>query len=92
MDRRQFLRRSGLAVAGGLVAGNAALELFERLTHRKVWALGGLPTQVVSGVDRWGTVRYVALYSSWSGTRIAVLPVSDGDRLTADFSGLRLDG
>lgn len=43
MDRRSFLRRSTLALAGGLLVGDAALEAFDRLTHRKVFALGGLP-------------------------------------------------
>lgn len=44
MNRRLFLRRAGIATVGGLVTGNAALEMFERLTHRKVWALGGMPS------------------------------------------------
>jgi|SRR3990172_5453252 len=35
--RRDFLRRTSLALAGGLLLGDAALEAFERLTHRKVW-------------------------------------------------------
>lgn len=43
MDRRSFLRRSTIALAGGLVLGDAALEAFERLTHRKVFALGAPP-------------------------------------------------
>jgi len=42
LDRRTFLRRSALAL-GGLMVGDAALEAFERLTHRPVFALGGLP-------------------------------------------------
>ena len=41
LSRRAFLTRSTLAV-GGLLVGDAALEAFERLTHRKVFALGGL--------------------------------------------------
>lgn len=36
--RRDFLRRTSLALAGGLIVGDAALELFERLTHRPVFA------------------------------------------------------
>lgn len=44
--RRDFLRRTSLAIAGGLVVGDAALELFERLTHKKVWALGPMPYTV----------------------------------------------
>ena len=43
MDRRAFLRSTSLALAGGLVVGDAAMELYERLTHRKVWALGAVP-------------------------------------------------
>lgn len=42
LDRRTFLRRSALAL-GGLMVGDAALEAFERFTHHKVFALGGLP-------------------------------------------------
>ena len=41
--RRAFLRRSAIALVGGLLLGDAALDAFERLTHRKVWALGGPP-------------------------------------------------
>lgn len=54
MDRRAFLRRSSIALAGGLVLGDAALEAFERLTHRKVFALGGLPESPIgiSGMER----------------------------------------
>ena len=43
MDRRSFLRRSTIALAGGLLVGDAAIEAFDRLTHRKVFALGGVP-------------------------------------------------
>ena len=42
LDRRTFLRRTSLALAGGLLVGDAALEAFERLTHRKVFALGNV--------------------------------------------------
>lgn len=38
MNRRDFLYS-----LGGLLTGAAALDAFERLTHRKVFALGGLP-------------------------------------------------
>lgn len=41
-NRRDFLRRGAIALAGGLLVGDAALEAFERLTHRKVFALGSL--------------------------------------------------
>ena len=40
LSRRDFLRRGSIALAGGLLVGDAALEAFERLTHRKVFALG----------------------------------------------------
>lgn len=41
MNRRDWLKRTSLALAGGLVLGDAAMEAYERLTHKKVWALGG---------------------------------------------------
>lgn len=34
-SRRDFLRRTSLALAGGLIVGDAAMELFERLTHHR---------------------------------------------------------
>jgi len=40
MDRRAFLRRTSLAIAGGLVLGPQVMEMYERLNHKKVWALG----------------------------------------------------
>lgn len=42
MNRRGFLTRSGLAL-GALIVGDEVLETLDRLTHRKVWALGGIP-------------------------------------------------
>lgn len=39
MNRRDWLKRTSLALAGGLVLGDAAMEAFERLTHRKVFAM-----------------------------------------------------
>lgn len=42
MNRRGFLTQSGLAL-GALLVGDAALEAMDRLAHRKVWALGGVP-------------------------------------------------
>ena len=42
MDRRSFLRRTSLALPA-LLVGDAALEAFERLSHRKVFALGDIP-------------------------------------------------
>lgn len=41
-DRRTFLTKSGLAL-GALIVGDEVLEVLDRLTHRKVFALGGLP-------------------------------------------------
>lgn len=40
LDRRTFVRRTALALAGGLVLGDEALALFERLTHSRIFALG----------------------------------------------------
>jgi hypothetical protein len=42
MNRRNFLTRSGLAL-GALIVGDEVLETLDRLTHRKVYALGGVP-------------------------------------------------
>lgn len=44
--RREFLRKSSIVLATSLIVGDEALEAFERLTHRKVWALGGLPPKL----------------------------------------------
>lgn len=41
-SRRAFLTRSGLAL-GALIVGDEMLEALDRLTHRKVFALGGMP-------------------------------------------------
>lgn len=46
MDRRQFLRKGLVALAGGLIVGDAALEMLDQLTHKKVWAGWDAP--------RWG--------------------------------------
>lgn len=62
LTRRDFLRRTSLALAGGLLLGDAALEAFERLTHRKVFALGAPVPRVTFFADkvqdratfRWG--------------------------------------
>lgn len=61
LTRRDFLRRGSLALAGGLLVGDAALEAFERLSHRKVFALGGLPDR-----KKWYSVMYSG---SWPSTR-----------------------
>lgn len=38
LARRDFIRRTSLALAGGLLVGDAALQMFERLTHSRVFA------------------------------------------------------
>ena len=62
LDRRSFISRTSIAVAGGLLVGDAALELFERLTLSKVFALGELPmtaSDILARRDQhnriWGT-------------------------------------
>src|SRR3990167_8126057 len=62
MDRRAFLRRTSLALAGGLIVGDAALEMFERLNHSKVFALGGITRTIP-----------VYLQTSWIGTGAMIL-------------------
>lgn len=52
MDRRSFLRRTSIALAGGLVVGDAALELFERLTHtRSLFPSAAIPGYGESVID-----------------------------------------
>lgn len=41
MNRRDWLKRTSLALAGGLVLGDEVMEQYERLTHKRIWALGG---------------------------------------------------
>lgn len=50
MDRRLFLRRAAIALAGGLIVGDAALEAMERLTHvRKSFPVAGIqPTPMTA--------------------------------------------
>src|SRR3990167_9610905 len=62
MDRRAFLRRTSLALAGGLIVGDAALEMFERLNHSKVFALGGITRTIP-----------VYLQTSWIGAGAMIL-------------------
>jgi hypothetical protein len=50
MNRRNFLTRSGLAL-GALIVGDEVLEMLDRLTHRKVYALGGVPRQQETMID-----------------------------------------
>lgn len=42
VNRRDWLTKTSLALAGGLVLGNEVMEQYERLTHKRIWALGGL--------------------------------------------------
>jgi hypothetical protein len=58
MDRRSFLRRTSLALAGGLVLGNEAMEMYERLTHKKVWAMGRMPGPLP-------TIQWNGLTQTW---------------------------
>ena len=58
MIRRDFLRKTSLALAGGLLVGPAALEAFERLTwRRKFWpgaTFVGRPMHIAPGkVGQW---------------------------------------
>lgn len=68
--RRDFFKRSSIVLAGGLIFGDAALEAFERLTHRKVFALGGLPEPKL-----WhGMVG--ASYPQWEAAPVAGGPLT----------------
>ena len=50
MIRRDFLRKTSLALAGGLLVGPAALEVFERLTwRRKFWPGAAMMTVELTG-------------------------------------------
>ena len=64
MDRRSFLRRTSIALAGGLILGDAAMELFERLTYTRTlfpsaeihrWPLGIADMMVSSSVYKLDT-------------------------------------
>lgn len=59
MNRRDWLKKTSITLAGGLILGDAALELFEKLTHRKVFALGGLSDQHLWGLS-------TSTYPDWS--------------------------
>ena len=61
MDRRDFLRRTSLALAGGLVVGPQVMEMYEQaslrddlldymamVNHKKVFALGAIPGWTVT--------------------------------------------
>ena len=69
-SRRDFLRKTSLALAGGLILGDAALEAFERLTHRKVWAgadFGG----TFDGISRSTWQEWSVHYDSTSAGRFS---------------------
>jgi hypothetical protein len=55
LDRRQWLTRTSLAIAGGLLLGNEAMEMYEKLTHKKVWAMGAMPRrfEIYAGFPPW---------------------------------------
>lgn len=89
-SRREFLTRLGLAVAGGLIVGDAAMSLFEWLTHRKVFALGQMPNladvELTTGLqagmfstflrpgDKYTGIRRVMI----DGAEAAVMPIGNG--------------
>ena len=69
MDRRNFLRRTSLALAGGLVVGPQVMEMYEqaslrddlldymaRVNHKTVFALGAIPLP---------TIRTSTLSETW---------------------------
>ena len=58
MNRRNFLTRSGLAL-GALIVGDEVLETLDRLTHRKVWALGAIPQPDTLPPLQWRWVRSI---------------------------------
>ena len=71
MDQRDFLRRTSLALAGGLVVGPQVMEMYEqaslrddlldymaRVNHKKVFALGAMPNKREPGDVRWATTWY----------------------------------
>jgi hypothetical protein len=65
MLRRDFLRRTSLALAGGLILGDEALEAFARLTHQRksfpgadVWPSGMTDMLTSSSVHNLNTTTY----------------------------------
>ena len=91
MDRRSFLRRASLALPA-LLVGDAALEAFERLSHRKVFALGGLPNQPWHGLGYYfddpntitplAPIRRLTNYNAWPKGVIDLETSSSVHRLT----------
>lgn len=62
MERRDFLKRTSIALAGGLILGDAALEAFERLTHRRTMfpsaGVGGRLIEWRGEMDAAGTLYW----------------------------------
>ena len=85
MDRRSFLTRSTLALAGGLLVGDAALEAFERLTHRKVFALGGWRSVVAADLS-WDKVQDRSAVSASLTLRWSDGTVSNQRRSVTSFA------
>jgi len=84
LNRRDFLRKSLIAGVGGLLLGDAALEAFERLTHRKVFALGGLPPLQPYRVDVTDAELSEMLRKLYSDIRVEMMPA-----LTPAFQAIR---
>ena len=78
--RREFLRRAGLVLLG-LLTGDAALDAFARLTHkRKYFALGALPNDGSNFLGYWILCggNQMPLFRMPNGDlRTSTLPVSD---------------
>ena len=77
-SRRAFLRRTSLALAGGILLGDAALELFARLTHRRTmfpsaWPeLHGVPWSMAPGPESLYTIDSFGEGNFTSGGRIVL--------------------
>lgn len=91
MDRRDFLRRTSLALAGGLVVGPEAIEAFERLAHRPVFALGHPAPRVTFAVDKVQDRGFYFITASVLEYG-RLMPVEHRSHCTdATFTGQRLD-
>lgn len=70
-NRRNFLTRSGLAL-GALIVGDAALEAMERLTHKRIFALGMPTTSVTFSISKVHDISfydYEAVVKTWNYER-----------------------
>ena len=90
--RRDFLRRSSLALAGGLIVGDAALELLDRLTHRKVWALGAMPDVVDVTLAGVSAGTFSLLVESLPGGRIRRVRFNGSEADRVDDHGVGPNG